>query len=447
MENKSKKLKLFISYCHEDESHIENFIKHIELLKNNGLIEDWYDRKILAGKDIKKEINNNLDDADIICLMISANFLSSKECKKEKEHAFELRKNKGIEIVPIIISDCGWKDDVNIVQILALPTDGKPIEKWDNQNRGWTNVYEGLKKVIEEINRIKQLKLSQEFENFLNDAEMLTNAHSDKKTVKLDDIFLYPHFAKYDNLHEYEKDINSEDVINEFCHSKIVIAGEEQSGKTVLCKMFFKQLRKNNFIPIYISDKEKNLSGLINNRMEKAFKEQYQPEDNIQIKQINKNRIVPIIDDFHHAKDKEKHINNLSVYPNTILIVDDIFALNIKDTKLIESFDYFKIKELNPTLRNELIKKWLSLSDKEPVEDNYQELDKKTAVVNQSLGKIIGSGVMPAYPFFVLNIINFHDTFNKPLEENITSQGYCYQTFIYIALRKQNLNSHHKCTT
>ena len=77
----NKKLKLFISYSHLDNGdenpYIEQFKKHIVPLKDKGLIEDWYDREILPGKDYQKEIDNNLEDADIICLFISADFLSS----------------------------------------------------------------------------------------------------------------------------------------------------------------------------------------------------------------------------------------------------------------------------------------------------------------------------------------------------------------------------------
>jgi len=80
-------------------------------LRNNGLIQDWYDRKILAGQDFQNTIDNNLDNADIICLFISANFLNSGACNKEKDKAIELMQDKGIAVVPIILSDCGWKDD------------------------------------------------------------------------------------------------------------------------------------------------------------------------------------------------------------------------------------------------------------------------------------------------------------------------------------------------
>ena len=107
----NKKLKLCISYSHFDEKRIEEFIKHIAPLKNNGLIEDWYDRKIIAGQDFQDDIDKNMENADIICLFISANFLSSNPCMEEKVNALKLKRNTGIAVVSIILSACGWKDD------------------------------------------------------------------------------------------------------------------------------------------------------------------------------------------------------------------------------------------------------------------------------------------------------------------------------------------------
>jgi hypothetical protein len=102
------KLKLFISYSHQDNQDknpfIEQFKTHIAPLKDKCLIEDWYDREILPGRDYQKDIDNNLNDADIICLFISAAFLSSNSCKKEKKKALELRKKKRISVIPIILS-------------------------------------------------------------------------------------------------------------------------------------------------------------------------------------------------------------------------------------------------------------------------------------------------------------------------------------------------------
>jgi hypothetical protein len=120
----SEKLKLFISYSHLDndenkETHVSTFIKHVMPLKNNGLIEDWYDHKTLAGQEFKEDIDNNLEDANIICLFISANFLSSNPCMQEKKRAIELKKKKGVVVIPIILSSCGWKDDEDIKKTIG----------------------------------------------------------------------------------------------------------------------------------------------------------------------------------------------------------------------------------------------------------------------------------------------------------------------------------------
>lgn len=437
----NKKLKLFISYSHKDEkSYIDDFKKHIDILKDKGLIEDWYDRKILAGEDYQNKIDNNLEDADIICLFISKEFLSSPSCKKEKEKALELRKKKGISVIPIILSSCEWLDEEDISKLLALPTDGKPISKFEDPDEAWLGVYEGLKRIIEKEIKFKNLKITEEFESFLQDTEMLTNAHSEKERVLLDDIFMPPDLDKFNDLGEHEE-VSSEELFKHLLdYPRIVIAGENQSGKTSLCKVMFKELRKMNFVPVYISDEKDQFRGRIENKILESFHKQYD-DDGFDINEIDKERIIPIIDDFHFAKNKEKHVKDLSVYPRCILIFDDIFSLNIEDEKLLASFTRFKISEFKPTLRNELIKKWRRLTDKEIRDIDYRDIDRTTELIDSTLGETIGKKIMPAYPFFILSAIVTYETLAIPLNQEITSQGYCYEAFIYFYLRKQGVRN------
>lgn len=431
MEN--TRLKLFISYSHEDESHIKEFKKHTAPLKDKKLISEWYDREIVAGRDFQKEIDNNLKNADIICLFISSDFLASESCKKERDKAIELEQEKGVSIVPIILSECGWKDDDKISNLLAIPTDGKPISDFENSDKAWKNVYEELKQVITNINKIRSLKITSEFENFLNDAEMLTKAHPDKKELRLEDIFIFPKVSHSIVEEDIKKDINSKDLIDKLLkQNKILIAGENQSGKTTLCKRLYKDLKaKFGMIPIYIKDKEETMLGDINNRINKAFKEQYKCDSFNDFK----DKIVIIIDDFYKAKHKEQHIKRLSCYKYQIIITDDIFCLNFKDENLSRSYAQYKIKEWSPTMRNDLIRKWISLKNGKNENEKYKDIDQTTALINNTLGKVLGAGIMPPYPFFILMIISNYET-GKPLDEKITSQGHCYQALIYFYLRK-----------
>jgi uridine kinase len=226
---------------------------------------------------------------------------------------------------------------------------------------------------------------------------MLTKFHSKKENVTLKDIYIDTELEKFD--HSKTKDrapIKSNKLIeNLFKEEKIIIAGEDQSGKTTLCKMIFCELRKHNLIPVYISGKETLLPGKIENIIVKSLHEQY---THFNEKEMGTERIIPILDDFHHAKEKEKRIKKLIKYPLCIIVVDDIFCLNFKDEALIAYFTLFKIKELKPTLRYDLVKRWVSLTDKE-TESDYRDIDKYVDVIDATLGRNIGKGFMPAYPF------------------------------------------------
>ena len=442
--NQFLKLKLFVSYSHDDEEHVKSFIKHVAPLRSNGLIEDWYDRKIFAGKDYQNKIDNELADADIICLFISANFLSSAACINEKKDAFEFMQLKNTTVIPIILSPCGWLDDNELSRLLAIPSDGKPITVFTNLDEAWKEVYDGLKNVIQNELKNRQLEITDNFTTFLQDTELLSKAHSRKEKVSIEDIFVYPELSKFDDLKEYEKKISSELLIKYFYkYNRIIVAGENQSGKTTLCKKIFIELKKKHFIPVYVFDRTYQYHGKIENRISDAFKEQYKNTDNTE---IDSQRIIPIIDDFHFAQNKEKHISDLSKYSKVIIIVDDIFNLNFKDENLLNSFLHFKIEELNPSLRNQLIDKWTHLKNDSEITGNdenefYRLIDVKTELVNATLGKVFGKGIMPAYPFFLLSIICTYETFAKPLDQDITSQGYCYQAFIYMYLRKQGVKN------
>lgn len=442
MEDKNL-LKVFISYSHTDEDHINNFIKHISPMKTQGLIENWYDRKIFAGDDFINTIENNLENADVVCLFVSASFLASSACMREKDTAFSLKKKKGISVITIILSACAWQDFDDLSNSLALPTDGKSISSYPDHNEGWKVVYDGLKRVVLKDLEMRTIRICDSFQAFLQDADILTKAHSQKTNVLIDDIFIYPDLRKINFTDDNDKKISSERLIDElFEVNRILLIGENQSGKTTLCKILFLQLREKNLIPIYLFDESSHYRGNIKQRIEKAYKEQYSivPYEN-----INQLKIVPIVDDFHFAVNQETILSDLNSYNYQLLIVDEIFNLNIKSDQTVKNYFQYKIRSLSPILRNELIKKWILLDENfgKPSRENelYKSLDDATELVDGTLGKLFNSGIMPSYPFFVLSVLSTYNTYDKPLNEEITSQGYCYQALIYMYLRKEGVKN------
>ena len=436
----SSQLKLFISYSHEDEGLIKSFIKHITPLKSSSLVEEWYDREILGGDTLFQCIDENFIESDIICLFISPDFLSSDACMKEKSDAISLMNKKGIKVFPIILKQCLWSEYNDISQLLAFPTDGTPVSTFKDQDEAWTNVVRALKKAIEDINKTKSITISSEFNKFLKSADLLTYSHSEKEKITLNDIFVYPKLNKYTDVGEVEKYDSNQFNQDLLSLGKIIIAGDSQSGKTSLCKILFNKYRDFNLIPVYIRDNNKFL-GNPDLKIKNAFEEQY---IDIEFEEINKNRIVPIIDDFHFAKHQEKIIDAYESYQHQVLVVDDIYELDIKKESIIKDYDKFSIIEFPPTLRDELLTKWINIRENDSIKVNpnhlYGSLDEKAEKIENSLGKVFGKGIMPAYPFFILTILSAYESKN-PLDQDITSQGHCYQALIYLYLKKQGVNN------
>lgn len=439
----NNKVRLFISYCHDDAAHITSFNKHMTKFVDDNILDIWWDKNITAGYDFWEQIDFHIENRDIICLFISANYLASKACKEEMRRACELRTRNGICVVPIILSPCSWLDYDNLKPLLAIPTDGKAISSFPNPDDGWHDVYNHMKKVIKDFQNIKELHFSAPFSDFLGDATLLTKAHHNKRNVKLDDIFIYPELSFFDSEKDKQIKCLSEDLIKNFTEGdRLVIIGDDQSGKTSLLKKYITVLKEKNFIPVYIFDKEGGLQGNFDNRIAKTFKEEYNVTEELEL--YNQAKVVPIIDDFYKVNNKEKIIEILSRYKSCIVVVDDIYCLDIQNENILVGFKKYQIKEFKASLRNKLIQKWISLTEdteRNFVNGNYDKLDEKTELVEVALGKAVGGGIMPAYPFFILSLISTYDTFDKPLDQEITSQGYCYQALIYFFLRKYGVSN------
>jgi internalin A len=153
---KSDTVNLFYSYSHKDETLRNELDTQLKILHRLNLISSWYDRQIDPGDEWKKEIDKNLESADIILLLVSADFIASDYCyEKEMKRALE-RDDKGEAVViPVIIRDTNWQK-APFAELQALPENAKPVTTWENRDSAWRNVSEGIQKVAERIHSEKK---------------------------------------------------------------------------------------------------------------------------------------------------------------------------------------------------------------------------------------------------------------------------------------------------
>jgi hypothetical protein len=150
-QNKPKPVTLFYSYSHKDEKFRDALAKHLALLKRQGLIKEWYDRQIGAGDEWREAIDEHLEAADIILLLVSADFIASDYCfDKEMGRALERHDGGEALVIPIIVRPVNWTG-APFGRLQALPKNGKPVTVWDNRDSAWVNVAEGISKMVVDI--------------------------------------------------------------------------------------------------------------------------------------------------------------------------------------------------------------------------------------------------------------------------------------------------------
>lgn len=142
-------LKIFCSYAQKDKSLMERLHTHMRILELNG-VSIWGMHTMLPGTNWGQERDSYLHAANIVLLLISADFISSPEqYQKEALPAIE-RHNKGeAHVIPIILRAVRWQG-TPFGNLHPLPADGKPITdpSWKTRDHAFLDVVLGIQRVI-----------------------------------------------------------------------------------------------------------------------------------------------------------------------------------------------------------------------------------------------------------------------------------------------------------
>lgn len=142
---------VFLSYAHEDEAWVKKLVTHLSSLKRHGTISMWDKREIVPGTDQAEVINKNLEQASIILLMVSPDFLASDACYSvEVTRALERHETGVAIVIPLIIRPTDWNMEP-FAHLSPLPTNAKAITTWSNEDEAFVDVVSGLRRAIETL--------------------------------------------------------------------------------------------------------------------------------------------------------------------------------------------------------------------------------------------------------------------------------------------------------
>lgn len=152
---------IFFSYSHKDEPLRNELEAHLALLKHEGLIDSWHDRRIIAGDEIDGSIFAKLEAADIILLLISSDFINSQYCySREMIRAMERHDAGEAKIIPVILRHCDWTN-APFGKLMAAPRDGRPVCSWPDRDEAFTDIAIQVRRVVERVStKIQRQKVS-----------------------------------------------------------------------------------------------------------------------------------------------------------------------------------------------------------------------------------------------------------------------------------------------
>ncbi|HEY9663344.1 MAG TPA: TIR domain-containing protein [Allocoleopsis sp.] len=144
---------LYFSYAPEDEELKEQLERHLSTLQRQGMITSWSDRQILPGAEVDRVIEEQLNAADVILLLISANSLASDKCYDvEIRKALQRHEAGEAAVIPILLKPVDWQGAA-LSRLKVFPSNGVPVTSWQNSDEAFLDITEGIRSVIQE--RIK----------------------------------------------------------------------------------------------------------------------------------------------------------------------------------------------------------------------------------------------------------------------------------------------------
>ena len=145
-----RRQRVFYAYSRDDEALRERLEVHLSVLTREGLIEPWHDGRIAAGAEWSAEVRRRLDAADLVLLLVTADFLaSSRGWEVEMSRALERHQAGVARVVPVIVRPCDWKS-TPLARLQAVPKDAIPVTRWADPEDAWVDVAQRVRKLVTE---------------------------------------------------------------------------------------------------------------------------------------------------------------------------------------------------------------------------------------------------------------------------------------------------------
>lgn len=226
-------LQTFIIYARADEAHKNELLRHLKgTLIASGDLRVWQDGNLLPGEDWEKSIKRNLKQSDLVLVLVSSDSLGSDFINTEElRMALEQRAEGRTTVVPIILRSCLWSSHPILRGLQGLPKNMKPVKSYADPDEAWTEVLEGLERILLEIREKSELPKENLPTPTLPPAESPAEEAAWKMAARLDAEAAYRHYLEDFPKGKYNQEARKrliEITPKEILQPKLVVGGPLQ---------------------------------------------------------------------------------------------------------------------------------------------------------------------------------------------------------------------------
>jgi energy-coupling factor transporter ATP-binding protein EcfA2 len=141
-------MKLIYSSASADEAFREQLSAHLHSLVQQGWLSEWHERLIPAGSEVAQERRRAWRSADIVLLLLSADyFLSDAYDDQEMQQALERHRSGQVLIIPVLIRPCEWQS-TTVGHLQCLPRNRVAVTLWEDRDAALLSVAQELHHLI-----------------------------------------------------------------------------------------------------------------------------------------------------------------------------------------------------------------------------------------------------------------------------------------------------------
>jgi predicted MPP superfamily phosphohydrolase len=283
------------------------------------------------------------------------------------------------------------------------------------------------------------------FREWLDDAG-IPNASKNGRKRLLGDIFLYPQLieaVRDTTMKQRRTVVKSGDVFSTISSLPLVfVSAPPKGGRTALAKRLFVDSLAAGAVPLYVDALEGGLRAAdgVPSIVFRQAERQYGAVSVELYRQLDRATRIVILDNIDRLNNRTDSvvalIRTLQKFAGRVVILGDDSAGKITELAMAANVggesNAFEVQPFNHGLRERLAQQWF-VSDRLDSAGTEVEQSRLLDRVAQTLDIIIGRNYVPAFPIYVVAVLQAYEE-GESVDVRASTHGYFYEMLIRLAL-------------